>query len=360
MSTIRTPWAFRLSENFMLSDFMYSDSIIRRGMANHYESSLKVNAHRDALVELLDEIYAEYGHMSITYGYIDPEVSMRTVKWKNPADPSYHRWDDGAAADIIVHDWIASQRTGAGKWLPLDEAEASPMMLAREISSTHDFSRMIVYSESPGICVAVRHSEKHSGNPRRAFYENRWQGDNGIKPRYITHSQTPKREAVREGLKKHGWVGGGHPSYHGKGKLQYHHIRIGRYLTLLDCLRCPYKLDIGEQNRPPNSKASVSRFMKVGHAMSRFIEWYYHFVGTDALSIIAGHNSRSPDDLFQHLYPENVARDWGQGEGTMVFSMTASAGREFHSAWSEHGMLDYGLHTNDNENGHYLGVTWRS
>ena len=101
MSWITKPWTQRMNEHFVLSDFLYSDSIIRRGFKNQIDTAPIHRLHGNELATLLGHIADEHGHLSITYGYISHDVSMKTVKWRDPANPSYHRWDMGAAADFI-------------------------------------------------------------------------------------------------------------------------------------------------------------------------------------------------------------------------------------------------------------------
>lgn len=357
------PWNVRLNEHFVLSDFMYSDTIIRRGLKNPYHIRPVVDSHGRALADLLGHIADEHGHLSIVYGYICHDVSMKTVKWRNPADPSYHRWDMGAAADFIAHDWVVPQRTQRGVWCPMEDPDASPMMLAREIAASHDFSRMITYSESPAICLAANSEENSSGKHRRAFYENRYEGRPGQKPRYLKYNGNgiPSRKEVRAGLSEHGWIGKGHPTYHGKGRMQYQHVRVGKYLTLLECLRCPQKLADGVNNRPPHNDAEKRKFMHVGYAMSRFIEWYYHFVGLGSISVISGHNSWTENLYLERHYREvaDVSRNWGSGEGSMIFSIDEDYGPEFGSAWLRHGMEDYHVDYYPTEGSLTIKVTWR-
>lgn len=359
MRLVEQPWSWRLNEHFVLSDFMYSDSIIRRGLVNKFDGGNEtVISNCMQLAGFLEELVDQYGPVSVTYGYISPEVSMKTVKWRNPADPSYHRWDDGAAADVIFHDWVSPKRN-EGIWAALDEPDASPMMLAREIAQEHDFSRMITYSESQSICIGVDRNSK----PRRAFYENRWAGEQGKKPIYVTHRNIPDRETVRNNLTQHGWVGGGRPSYHLKGKQQYQHIRCGKYLTLLECLRDPYNLRYGTPNRPPTTKRGQKNFMRVAYAMSRFIEWYNFHVGLGSISVIAGHKCSEffwalpQTGMRVHRTFENML-DWASGQGTMVFAIPDWYGREFRKEWQNNPMEDYFVESFDYCSSVYIFVKW--
>ena len=222
---------------------------------------------------------------------------------------------------------------------------------------------MITYSESSSICVAAKEEENRSGSHRRAFYENRFEGKHGVKPKYLRyHGRVPTREEIRTGLAEHGWTGQGYPTYHGKGRLQYHHIRIGRYLTLLECLRDPCKLLKGINNRPPANDQGKRMFMHVGHAMSRFIEWYYHYIGQGSISVVAGHNAITDNEFLDSLFEDQirtVSRDWSKGEGSMIFSIHEDYAMEFADTWLREGMEDYNVSWNPTVDSLVIRVSWR-
>lgn len=232
----KQPQDIRLSEHFLLSDFMGCDSVYRKGYANVFidPDGTKIAEGMFLCDTVLEPILWEYGPVSVTYGYISPELSKRIVTYQDPNKPSYHRWDKGAAADIIVHDWVAR--------LP-------PIMLAHEIDQRLAYSRMITYSESEGICVASQLSEH---TPRKAFYENRYLGVPGAKPEYIRKPVSPiarKKEAESLVL-AHDWRGAGYPTYHGGGRKQLHHRRVGEFSMLTDFLYSP-RVHAGGKNMPP-------------------------------------------------------------------------------------------------------------
>jgi len=300
--------------------------------------------------------------MSFTYGFIDPELSKKIVKWRNPDDPSYHRWDDGAAVDFIAHEWLAPKCNNSTKvWEENESAECSPIMLACDIAKNHGFSRMITYSESPGICIATKASEPYK-EERRAFYENRWNGQPQQKPMYLQHRSIPGEQTIRDGLAKFGWRGQGFPSYHGGGRQQFHHLRLGRYLTLLDCLRDPSRLNDGRHNRPPVNSSGYRKFARVAFAMSRFMQFYYTALGKYNLSIVAGHGCNTEQDaVFEHLYKDGIAtNNWETGAGTMLFAMREGYMEEFNDAFFREGR-DTQYFTRHVQEGPttYLAVTWR-
>lgn len=218
------PSQVRLSDSFLLSDFMGNNSVYTKGLRNIFDFDDKKLAQGRYLCEaLLENLLLDFGPMSISYGYISPELSGHIVKYMNPNEPSYHRWEKGAAADILIHDI-------------LDE-DFAPVHLAHAIDAGYEYSRMITYSESPYICVATN-IEEPAGSPRCAFYENRYTGVPKAKPQYIKKPNSLEARAM-EGSRlvlPHGWIGAGYPTYHGGGTRQVQHIRVSKYSMISDYL----------------------------------------------------------------------------------------------------------------------------
>lgn len=345
---IEDPWTVRLSPSFLLSDFMYSDTIVRRGLSNVFDGTQAILDEGKYLAESVDRyVQKAKTQTSVTYGYIHPDVSKKTVKWKDPSLPSYHRWDDGAAADFIFHDSLGVSKPDGHRWaVESVDTAFSPLAIAVKVSAMVDFSRILTYSESPGICIGTKLSEIKAGTPRRAFYENRYQGVPGGKPKFIKHAPgniesiwgeliEPEAGNVGEELITHGWVGSGHPTYHGGGRLQYHHIRIGKNLTLLDCLKCPVRLLEGFHNRPPSNSRARRNFIHVGYAMSSYIsamkqtEWArvrlkkpMAPLGFGNVSVVQAHNPLEPiDSLCGFQDDVKVDRDWCSGQGSMIIAV---------------------------------------
>lgn len=216
-----TPDSLRLSTHFLLSDFMGCNSVYAKGYANVFPEDVGRLREGRALAEKVLEPLLEYSRLSITYGFISPELSKLIVKYQDPSKPSYHRWDSGAACDVILHDRIATE---------------PPIASAFWMDENLPVSRVITYSESPCICVASRAEEIAKGDPRRALYENRYIGER--KPQYINYSSSPatRRKQKQEMILEHPWEGGGYPSYHGGGIRQSQHIRTSQYTVLSDFL----------------------------------------------------------------------------------------------------------------------------
>lgn len=241
------PTTVRLSNSFLLSDFMGCDSVYRQGYANEFtEQDLPKLNEGFLLAQTLEHLQQKLGPCSISYGYISPELSRKIVKYQSPDKPSYHRWDFGAAADACFH-----------------SQSIAPIRTAFEIDSLVDYSRMITYAESSQICVATRVSE-FATKPRRAFYENRYVGQRT--PKHIKYSFN---KATREKQKQahtleFDWRGGGHPSYHGKGLLQLQHMRAGKYSLWSDFLYYAPYVGEGVANSPLSLPPSRYRAIEEG------------------------------------------------------------------------------------------------
>lgn len=304
------PTEVRLSSHFLLSDFLGNHSVYSRGLPNVYEGSgdsddIRMrNAH--ALTNYgLELILAQFGPLSVSYGFISPALSKEIVKYQDPDKPSHHRWDLGAAADIVSHDWV--QGGYLTEWHTYDHAAAanSPITLAHEIDRMDvAYSRIITYSESPYICVALSDEEIANSQPRKAFYENRFMGKAKVKPKYISLATEAARERHFADLVKSGlpvnWEGAGYPTYHGGGREQYHHMRVSRYTMVSDFLFDLQSIANGKKNVPSlNDDRVQDAFAAAGLVYDALI------TGTNMrrLSITKGYVSH----LNPYSEPEN---DW--------------------------------------------------
>lgn len=294
------PFEVWLSANFCLADFLGNHSVYARGHRNSYQETLtpKKLRNAEALCEhALEPLLQHYGPVSISYGYISPEFSRRTVTYQDPDKPSHHRWDLGAAADVISHDWV--QGPGYVPAFGLVSAHAptnsSPILLAHDLDSTFGvpYSRLITYSESPYLCLAVSADEVAQGKPRFAFYENRYQGRKGAKPEYLRLSTVKARDAHRAMLLEQGlefeWQGGGYPSYHGGGIRQLQHIRTSYYTMLSDWLFDLHSISNGAINMPRLGVSSPVResFLAAG----RTFDFLQARVGLPRLRVYRGYKA---------------------------------------------------------------------
>ncbi len=231
------PTKVRLSPHFLLSDFIGCHSVYTKGLKNLFTEGVgdKLKEARHLCESLLEPLLAEYGPMSISYGYISPELSKAIVTYQDPTKPSYHRWDKGAAADIVIHSQVKKR---------------APVLIAHDIDEKYDYSRMITYSESPFICVATQLEE--GDEPRKAFYENRFTGARGAKPLFVKKSATAAgRLKQKQALQlEHDWEGAGYPTYHGGGVKQFQHYRTSRYSVASDFLYSTHAIREGIANAP--------------------------------------------------------------------------------------------------------------
>ena len=274
----------------MLSDFLGCTSVYHKGYRNLFdfdseESELWL-ANGRALCELaLEPTLEEVSRLSVSYGYISNELSRKIVTYQNPDIASHHQWNLGAAADICPHDWYGED--------PGDADHKSPIAFAIDLD-TRDvpYSRLITYSESPFVCVAVSAEEVENGKPRRAFYENRYKGERGAPPKHYKHMSPRQREDLRFSLAagtalEHGWQGAGYPTYHGKGIRQPQHIRAGKYTMLSDWLYIPEYVANGTMNRFPLESEDVGdALIATAYVYDRILEES----GIRRLSIVRGYD----------------------------------------------------------------------
>lgn len=311
------PTTVRLSRHFLLSDFLGNYSVYSSGLANpfdHYDPDAQRKLDNAvALCEYaLEPILAEHGALSISYGYISPDVSRRIVGYQDPNKPSHHRWDLGAAADICVHGWVNGDPDD-------DTVQTAPITLAHAIDQRGiPYSRLISYSESPYLCIAVAAKEIETGNIRRAFYENRYTGKHKVKPAYFSRSTPAARGRAHADLQvtglDAGWRGAGYPTYHGGGLRQYHHIRISKYTMLSDWLFDLHSIANGCRNMPNlRDDQLMETFYAVGDAYDEIIE----LMNVPRMSITSGFVSPANPYFC-------AANDWRSG--TASFSIVPPEG----------------------------------
>lgn len=259
----------RISKHFTYADLLGNHSVYSQGLANDIKRDHTfARKHKNAVAlceQALEPILEGYGPLSIAYGIISPELSAQIVKYQDPAKPSHHRFDLGAAADICVHGWVQGeyltewhvQHDTAG-----NSAANSPIALAHNIDQDGiPYSRLITYSESPYICIAVSADEVADGEPRKAFYENRYTGRAKVKPQYNQLSSATARHRHFSQLRTqglaHDWEGEGYPTYHGGGRRQYQHMRVSRYTMVSDWLFDAVSVMSGHKNIPSLNLPSV-------------------------------------------------------------------------------------------------------
>lgn len=266
---LEKPSEIRLSEHFLLSDFLGCDSVYRKGLVNNFVGDSSHITEGEALCENVLEPLLKKSRLSISYGYISPDLSEQIVKCRDPRAPAYHRWDDGAACDVVLH-----------------ESGAAPIKAAFWADANLPMSRTITYSESPCICLGVKSSEIAAGKPRRALYENRYMGER--LPQYVRYSTNFESRAAQRKAHtlEHPWEGAGYPTYHGGGRRQLHHHRTSRYTILSDFLFSETAIREGHKNFPLRN---LDRFYAAGDAYDAILET----LGIRRMSIVRGYESSS-------------------------------------------------------------------
>lgn len=306
---ILDPTAFRLSPHFLLSDLMGCSSVYTRGFRNYLDKQPGIDpriANGQALCEqALEPLLAIVGSFSVSYGFICPELSRHIVTYQDWRKPSHHRWDLGAAVDICPHHYVlqstskdASAETGA------------PIIFALEHMQDLPLSRLITYSESPFICVAVSAEEVEQNVARMAWYENRYGGKKGAKPDFIKYSSAATRAKALAALTDQGlktkWTGHGYPTYHGGGRKQLHHIRVSKYTMVTDWLFDEMCVREGVKNQPSLDKPEVlEAFQLAGAAYDAILK----HTGIPRLSIVSAYTSHLSDAWID-------GRDWRTGPVT--------------------------------------------
>lgn len=300
-----------LSDNFRLSDFLGNHSVYSSGLKNNVEFSdgdIRLRNARQLCEKALEPLLEMAGPVSIAYGCISESFSRATVRYQDPDLPSHHRWDLGAAADVVAHRWVQGlpHEPDLLQLFANGETSTSPALLAHAIDQKGvPYSRLISYSESPYLCIAVAERELVFNRPRKAFYENRYEGVRGAKPRYIQQASETARARVRNELQEvgltHGWEGQGYPSYHGGGRRQYQHMRVSKYTMVLDWLFNLKSISDGIRNIPALTSEEVQDSFA---AAGLTFDWVVDNVeGLPRLSVLSGYTCRSHPDY-------TAERDW--------------------------------------------------
>lgn len=345
----RDPRTYRISEHFVLSDFLGNQSVYSKGLVNAFDfdapgADEKLRNLQTLCTNGLEKVMDHWGPLSVSYGYISPEVSRRLVKYQDPDKPSHHRFDLGAAADICVHDFVQGKFDTVFDLSMPESARSAPIALAHGIDYLDiPYSRLITYSESPYICLALSAAEVETGRPRKAFYENRYQGKPKAKPEYIQLSTQGARnrhlQQLQEQGLEHPWEGEGYPTYHGGGYRQYQHRRVSRYTMVSDWLFDLQSISNGFKNIPKFTDEVEDSFAAAGIVY----DWLIERTGVKRLSIVKGFVSstnpgfrkdndwRTPSIKFSVVPPETEMdvdefRIWAQIFGGLPDGIHLSTG----------------------------------
>lgn len=303
------PTKTRLSPHFLLSDMMGCQSVYAKGLPNVFRKQpghdVRLDNARALCENALEPILATIGSFSISYGFISPELSREIVTYQDPDKPSHHRFDLGAAVDICPHRHVLQSNSNLA-----NEVSGAPIVFAFDYLKGMPLSRLITYSESPYLCIAVSAAEVERGEPRGAWYENRYTGKPKVKPQYIKY---PSPDARRRGHLKicecgfeHKWTGAGYPTYHGGGTKQLHHIRTSEYTMVSDFLFDSEFVDQGIANRPLLTDPLVKQGFEIAGGA---YDWMLKMTGFPRLSIVSAYTSpRSPNHISgRHWAGEEIS-----------------------------------------------------
>lgn len=251
------PTQVRLSKHFLLSDLMGCNSVYRLGHSNVFSDpdGSKLAEGRYLAEQVLEPVLHR-SPVSVSYGYISRDLAAKIVKYQSADKPSYHQWNDGAACDLLLH--------------KRDRRGIAPIYTAKNMDRDYPLSRLITYSESPFICAATKLAEKDT-EPRRAFYENRFEGVARTKPKFIKVPWDRKGYFCNHEL-DHDWRGAGYPTYHGGGHKQLHHIRVGKYNMLSDFLYSTEAMEKGHKNFPPITNAVLKKFKQAAALYAELLD----------------------------------------------------------------------------------------
>lgn len=137
------PQDVRVGRHFMLSDFLYSETAVERGIANCPSSwsGAEVKGLRGLCSHILDPVVDQFGPVSVTFGF----CSLALWKYWYPSQKTpvaLHLFRPpqggiGGAADILIHS------------TPKD-----PRSVFNWIRANCVYDRLIIYPGSAIICVA--------------------------------------------------------------------------------------------------------------------------------------------------------------------------------------------------------------
>lgn len=142
------PQNVRLGKFFMLSDLLFSETAVTKGVANCPPLDGKeVRALRELTAHILDPVVEKFGAVSITYGYVSPELHAKIYGPKdalglhNCVPVKAKGATLAAAADILVH--------SAADW-----RQDEPRLVLNWIRDNCEYDRLILYPGSAIVCTA--------------------------------------------------------------------------------------------------------------------------------------------------------------------------------------------------------------
>jgi hypothetical protein len=175
----------RLSTNFFMRDFLYSEIASIEGFRNFPdEPDLAIAAGRKLCEELLEPLQATFGRLAIRSAYRSPEVNAFGCLYfrscgSNERNRGRHIWDkrsaDGGmgAMTSIVIPWLVDRIPGGLAWqsmawwihdhLPYSELQFFPRLAAFNIGwHEHPLRRISSFAPPRGLLTAP-HMANHAG-----------------------------------------------------------------------------------------------------------------------------------------------------------------------------------------------------
>ena len=152
----------RLSQNFILRDFLFSTESAVLGLSNLPEDNEMVIRAGKALCEkVLEPILAQFGRFAITFGYQCREAieyGISPDKLTNPHSSNPHQWDRFTHGNEVYA-----------------RVDILPFCVEDGEVSKHEFAHWLMYNLEIDLCMQWRHSNgcciTISPLPRRVWLE---------------------------------------------------------------------------------------------------------------------------------------------------------------------------------------------
>lgn len=190
MRGLETLGRTRLSPNFFLRDFFYSEIAGFYGLANiPTDPDLAIAAGRRLCEELLEPLQATFGRIAIRSGYRSAEVTAfgnaRKQGASVAANAAYHVWDlrdsqgrMGAAACVVIP-WFADRYQAGADWrglawwihdhLPYAHLQFFPKLCAFNIQWHEAPERRIDSFIPPRGCLTRPGMDNHEGGHAECY-----------------------------------------------------------------------------------------------------------------------------------------------------------------------------------------------
>lgn len=98
------PQNIRVGKHFMLSDFLYSETAMLRGIPNPPppETGPEIDGMRGLCQAILDPVVERFGPVSLTYAYVSPQLAQN-LRMGGPLHSYRLKGKVGGAADVVIH-----------------------------------------------------------------------------------------------------------------------------------------------------------------------------------------------------------------------------------------------------------------